>query len=193
MYWLLCASARCPTDPNRAHHLPTSVCPTSLAPCPSPLRHRPLTANFTKSFEPTPASVLTFHALQGFVQRNNRIFEVLLPQLLPSLISSQNVVFAHRVMEIFLPVFGCHHGPKGFRSLTLTVFLPLLPYSYLCNALPPIPSQIAWHKACQSASTNRGPHLLSSIWSMLMHAFSVLTSSARNVQSSAPSLMATSG
>ena len=39
----LCASARCPTDPNRAKHLPTTVCPTSLAPCLSPLGHRPLT------------------------------------------------------------------------------------------------------------------------------------------------------
>ena len=36
-------------------------------------------------------------------------------------------------------------------------------------------------------STSGGPQLFSSLWSILMHAFSVLTSSALNVNSSAPS------
>ena len=47
--WRLCANARSPTDPIWARHLPTVVCPTSLAPRLSSLGHRP-------SLEPTISS-----------------------------------------------------------------------------------------------------------------------------------------
>ena len=51
--WRLCATARCPTDPNRAKHFLTKACPTSLAPCLSPLRHKPLKTNSTTGLDPT--------------------------------------------------------------------------------------------------------------------------------------------
>ena len=44
----LCANAHCPKHPNRPKHFPTMVCPTSLAPCLSPVGHRPLKTISTK-------------------------------------------------------------------------------------------------------------------------------------------------
>ena len=49
---MLCASAHCTKDPSKAKRFPTKVCPTSLAPCLSPLGHKPLKTNSTTSLEP---------------------------------------------------------------------------------------------------------------------------------------------
>ena len=59
------------------------------------------------------------HTFLCFVQRNNWVLEVFLPQLQSSLISSQNVLFASRIINSSLPVFGCFHGPQGFCLLGL--------------------------------------------------------------------------
>ena len=194
--WRMCANARCCTDQNRSKHLPTSVCPTSLAPCLSPLGHKQAIDDqiSRKILSQQSALVLMLQTLQSFVQCFNRDFEVLSPELLPSLTSSQNVVFASGIIEILSPVFRRLHRPKGLRPFApccLTRFsavkvqlFPKFPFNSLVNCLA---------ESVPVASTKSGPHLFSATWSILMHAFTVLTSSALNVNSFAPSLMAASG
>ena len=71
-------------------HLLTSVGRTPLAPCLSPLGHRPLTTKSRRVSSQQPAFILIILVLQSLVQ----CFQVLSPQLLPSLTSSHKVVFA---------------------------------------------------------------------------------------------------
>ena len=118
-FWRLCANARCPTDPKKAKSPPRPVCPTSLAPCLSLLGHRPLTANFTKSLEPTVSLILLLLKLQSFVQCFNRVFEVPSPQLLPSLISSHCCRCVKRFSTISCRLFL----PQGLHFLTF-IWLP---------------------------------------------------------------------
>ena len=61
-----------------------------------------------------PASVLIFHALWGFVQGHNWIFEVLFQQLQSRCISSENVIFASRIIKLFFSVLGCSKTHKAF-------------------------------------------------------------------------------
>ena len=107
-------------DRNKANHFPTKACPTSLAPCLSPLGHRLLRPMSQKVSSQQSPSTRVLQILQSFVQCHNwGPFEVLFsPQLLASLTSSQSVVFASPIMEILPPVFGCLHCPKGFSSMT---------------------------------------------------------------------------
>ena len=68
--WRLCATARCPTDPNRA----TKACPTSLAPCLSPLGHRLLRPISRKVSSQQSAFLRILQIPQSFVQCHDWAF-----------------------------------------------------------------------------------------------------------------------
>ena len=173
--------------------------PTTVASDPTPHRSHAIAALLPQSLD--PASVLVFHALKSFVQGHNWAFEVLFPQLQSRFISSRNVLFASRIIKLFLRVCGCSHGPQGFCLLGLMrLFNTPELYSFPCRShnissesFPSMPLYNASQKACQSASTRRGPHLSLSMWLTFTKAFNVSTSSALNVNSSEFSLTITSG
>ena len=118
--WMLCANARCPTDPNRANPFPTKVCSTSLVLCLSPLSHQPLKTKSTTSLGPTNSfdtdSPNTSKALSN---GSNRVFEVLFSQFQSRFISPQNVVFAFWVIEILSTVSW---PPSSSKRLSLLGF-----------------------------------------------------------------------
>ena len=60
-------------------------------------------------------SILTFHALHSFVQRNNWVFEVLFPKCYSCPVSHQDVVCTRGIV-VFL---SCLHFPEGFCFLGL--------------------------------------------------------------------------
>ena len=80
---------------------------------------RSLQPRFHRSLEPTLASVLIFHALWGFDQRNNWIFEVLFPKCLSCFVSSFAVVFSQIL-------FFSHHFPHSSPMRLLFHNLPPL-------------------------------------------------------------------
>ena len=73
------------------------------------------------------------HALQGYVQSQNRVFEVLFPQFQSRFMSSYDVVFEFWVVKIPSPVFG-----RLFDFHVVASFLQL-PYSILCRARTILP------------------------------------------------------
>ena len=125
---------------------------------------------------------------------------MLFPQLQSRFIPSRNVLFASRIIQLFLSVFGCFHGPQGFLpSGPDAASLHPQPWSLPCRSHQFLPNLLlgcllynAWQKAYQSASTNEGPNLSGSMWLTFINAFEVFTSSAFNVNSSGLSLTITS-
>ena len=155
-----------------ANTFPQRFCPTSLAPCLSPLGRKPLKT--TSATGLTPKNQLSTNSphTQSFVQCHNRVFEVLFPQFQSLLTSSQNVVFAFWVTN-FLP---CLWLPSFSRRLSfffdfhLASLLPL-PYSFLCSART-IPPSLCLQYLCRSPCRKHanqhqpeevGPHLSSAM------------------------------
>ena len=137
---MLCADARCPTDPNRSKHFLHKGLFHNSGTMPEPSRPQAIEDHFhNKSRDKNPSLARILRALQGFVQSHNWVFQVLFPQF-QSRFSSHNVVFAFLVIEILSPVFGRLQFPEGSRffDFRLAPLLPL-PCSFLCSARP-IPS-----------------------------------------------------
>ena len=100
------------------------------------------------------------------------------------------IFFASRIVKIFLPVFGCFHGPRRSCLLSPLRLLPLpQPYSFLCKTHTFLPNLLL---RCQSTTLGRkhasqhqpwgGPHLSGSVWSTHIKAFEVLISSPSQCQ-----------
>ena len=133
-----CAQPHSPKDPSRAKHLPTQVCPTSLAPCLSPRPQaveRPISRKVSSQ-----SSALILHTLQNFIQCHIWVFEVLFSQFQSRFISSQHVVFASWIKEILSTVSCRLHFPKGFRFLAFVWLLnshcPTHFFSVIVQVLP---------------------------------------------------------
>ena len=73
---------------------------------------------FHQALGPRPP-VRIVHTIQGFIQRNNWIFEVLFPKCSSCLVSSPHVVFTRGVVVFFSCILGCLHFPEGFCFLGL--------------------------------------------------------------------------
>ena len=123
--------------------------------------HHPIAGHVclaSQSLEPTFVSVLIFHALWDFVQRNSYIFEMLFPQVQSRFVSSQNVILPSRIMKLSFSVLGCFHGPQGFCLLSLLRllythslthylvrvihFFPIFPFDAFVQRLTDIPVSI---------------------------------------------------
>ena len=97
-------------------------------------------------------------------------------------------------------VLGCLHCPEGFLHFdSHLAFWLLVPCSSLCSdstTLPILPCQFLCKLLGRRHASPHQPaaalHLSSLMWSILMQAFSVPTSSALNINSYAPSLKAAS-
>ena len=50
----------------------------------------------------------------AFIQRSNWILEMFFPQLQSRFIPFRNVLFASRIIKLFLSVFGSFRGPQSF-------------------------------------------------------------------------------
>ena len=147
-----------------------------------------------------PRPLRIFHTLQGLIQRNNWIFEVLFPKCSSCLDSSLDVVFTRGVVVFFSCILGCLHFPKGFCFLGLLWLLHTHCPAHFCRRQTTLSSLFL---QCPGTTPDRrrtnhdlpgeGPHLSFSMWSTLMYDFHVPTSSARSVNSSGLFLTVTSG
>ena len=125
-----------PSDPSKARRLPDRLFPQTLEEANAGHCETP----FHQALGPR-LPLRVFHTHQGFVQRNNWIFEVLFPKCQSCLVSSSDVVFPRGVAAFFSCILWLPSISRGFLlSGPPVAFSFPQPCSFLCRPHTFLPS-----------------------------------------------------